>query len=86
MVGMVSAEQLLKNMFDPRSSLTAKEVMDTEPLTVLPGTKTVDVLRQMLDRECRCVPVVLNGKVLGVFTDNDRAKLAEQAFSEYGNS
>ncbi len=82
LVGMVSADLLLKNIFDTKNPLTAKEVMDTDPITVSPGTKTVDVLRLMIDRECRCVPVVLNRKVLGVFTENDRARLAEKAFSE----
>lgn len=76
MVGLVSADKLLANMFGPDQPITVSEVMDREPYSVPPGTLSSEAFKVMKETECNYIPVVHNNKVLGMITDHDRSKLA----------
>lgn len=76
-MGIVTAEGLLSHMFSPNIPATVKEAMDTDPVWIEPGTKIPEAIQLMQERECRYLPVVLNNKVLGIFTENDRMKMAQ---------
>ena len=81
LVGVVTAEILLEHLFKDNVPLLAKDVMDADPVIVEPGTLTIDALRLMIENECRFLPVVRYNKVLGIFTDHDRLRLAEKALT-----
>ncbi len=50
---------------------TLAEIMTRNPLSMPPGQSAVDGLRLMQDKGCRHVPVVENGKVVGVVSRAD---------------
>jgi len=81
MVGLVSADKLLELMFKSDHSITVRDAMDREPYSVPPGTLTNDAFKLMKETECNYLPIVFKNKVLGIITDNDRIKMAENAFS-----
>ena len=64
-IGRVLAEG--KN---PETTLLA-EVMTHKPHTVAPERSAIDALRMMFDLGCRHIPIVENGKVVGVVSRFD---------------
>lgn len=68
------AEDSDLNVFDGEvdlSTVTAADVMTTDPLTVGPSAKVPGVLEQMNDAIARRIPVVENGQVVGIITLDD---------------
>lgn len=55
---------------DPKET-TLAEIMTPRPLSMPPGQSAIDALRLMQDKGCRHVPVVENGKVVGVVSRAD---------------
>lgn len=56
--------------------LLVKEVMTPDPLTVEPDTELADAARIMLDRKIGCLPVVEQGRLVGILTESDFVRLA----------
>ena len=48
-----------------------KEIMTAQPATCAPGTNLAAAAELMLDADCGILPVVENGKLVGVVTDRD---------------
>jgi CBS domain-containing protein len=48
-----------------------KEIMTAQPATCSPGTNLAAAAELMLDADCGILPVVENGKLVGVVTDRD---------------
>jgi CBS domain-containing protein len=48
-----------------------KDVMTAEPRTIAPGSTLADAGKQMLDGDCGILPVVHDGKLVGVVSDRD---------------
>lgn len=68
------AEDSDYNVFDgdvDLSTVTAADVMTTDPLTVEPSAEVPAVLDRMLDAIARRIPVVENGQVVGIITLDD---------------
>jgi CBS domain-containing protein len=57
-------------------TIPVKEVMSTEPVTTLPQTPLRDAARVMLERKIGCLPVVEDGKLVGILTESDFVALA----------
>ena len=51
--------------------MNVNEVMTSEPRTCAPGTSAAEAAGIMLDADCGILPVVENGKLIGVVTDRD---------------
>jgi CBS domain-containing protein len=51
--------------------MNIREVMTAKPRTCSPGTSLSAAGKQMLDGDCGILPVVENGKLLGVVSDRD---------------
>lgn len=51
--------------------LTVKEVMSDRPIVVAPDTPLESAARLMLDRKVGCLPVVEDGKLVGILTETD---------------
>jgi CBS domain-containing protein len=48
-----------------------KDIMTGEPRTCAPATNLAEAAALMLDGDCGVLPVVENGKLVGVVTDRD---------------
>ena len=55
--------------------LVVKEVMTTQVVTVEPDAPITDAARTMVDRKIGCLPVVEDGKLIGILTEGDLAAL-----------
>jgi len=52
-------------------TLLVKEVMTTEVLTTSPETPLREAARTMLDRKIGCLPVLKDGRLVGILTEGD---------------
>jgi len=91
LVGIVSYRHLLKvlakGLLEGRDkSVPVSEAMQTRVLTVTPETPTLDAIRLMRDHKIGCLPVVKDGKLVGVLTEGEfldiAAELLEQNLSK----
>lgn len=57
-------------------SLPVKEAMTDDVISVSPGTAVRDAARLMLDKKVGCLPVVDNGRLVGIVTETDFIELA----------
>ena len=75
LVGLVSHRSLLKLFAQGRvgtdEKLSVEEVMDKEPQTVHPDTKTADAIRMMREKRLACLVVVRDDKLVGIVTEHD---------------
>ena len=51
--------------------MKAKDLMTSAPLTCFPGTNLAAAAALMLDGDCGILPVIDDGKLVGVVTDRD---------------
>jgi len=56
--------------------LFVKEVMTTELVTTTPDTPLTEAARIMAHRKLGCLPVIENGKLVGILTEGDFVNLA----------
>ncbi len=56
--------------------LFVKDVMTGDPITVAPELPLADAARIMLDKKIGCLPVVENGRLVGILTESDFVRLA----------
>ncbi len=85
LVGLVNARTLLHYLGSEYKNirLTAvKEIMIREPLTISPETLTLDALRLMMSREISCLPVEVEGKLVGIITENDFTRICHELLTE----
>jgi CBS domain-containing protein len=85
MVGMLTFHELLRAIAGRGGSLgdlKVVEVMERDPVTASPDMEVNDLRRTMLDSGARYLPVVQDGRLLGVISFRDVAKavLEEQDF------
>lgn len=59
--------------------LLVKDVMTTDPVTVRPDAALAEAARLMLERKIGCLPVVEDGKLVGILTESDFVRLGLQA-------
>ncbi len=60
-------------------SLPVKEAMSSPVHTVAPDTSAADAARLMLEKKVGCLPVVSDGKLLGIITESDFVEAAASA-------
>lgn len=63
-------------------SLSVKEVMTSDVLTTSPETPAREAARVMLENKVGCLPVVEEGKLLGIITEADYVKAAVRSDDE----
>ena len=51
--------------------MKVREIMTAQPVTCAPGTNLAEAAALMLDADCGILPVVADGKLVGVVTDRD---------------
>ena len=85
MTGMLTFHELLAAVAKRGGSLgdvTVSDIMVRDPVTAAPDMEVNDLRRTMLDTGARYLPVMADGKLLGVISFRDVAKavLEEQDF------
>ncbi len=75
--GLMTLDETEVVLYKPRavrdisSALTAADVMAKNVLTVSPTTKVRDIVERMMGQIYRAVPVIENGKPIGIITNSD---------------
>jgi CBS domain-containing protein/gamma-glutamylcysteine synthetase len=87
LVGLVSYRALLRAMalglLEGRSKpLAVSEIMKRDPLTVAPETPTLRAIEIMRGERIGCLPVVKEGRLVGVVTERDFMDIAAQLLME----
>jgi CBS domain-containing protein len=85
MLGMLTFHELLRALASRSGSLgdvKVSEIMTRNPVTATPDMEVNDLRRMMIDTGARYLPVMQDGKLLGVISFRDVAKavLEEQDF------
>ncbi len=85
MVGMLTFHELLRALAargGALGDLRVREIMQANPVTATPEMEVNDLRRAMLESSARYLPVMQDGKLLGVISFRDVAKavLEEQDF------
>jgi len=82
-VGLVSYRALLRYMARDLSRgqgdpVPVSKIMCRNPITVTPSTSTMDAIRLMRREKIGCLPVVLDGRLVGVVTERDFMDVAAE--------
>jgi CBS domain-containing protein len=84
LLGLVSHRQLLRLVArgdDKRSNgdpVMVRDIMRPDPMTISPETTTVEAIRLMRENRLSCLPVVENGKLVGLVTEYDLIVVASR--------
>jgi CBS domain-containing protein len=81
LVGMVSYRSVLRLMadgFEPGSGEAppVSDIMERNPVSVAPETPTLQAIEVMRQHEVSCLPVVSEGKLVGLVSESDFLPLA----------
>ncbi len=64
------------------SPLTVGDIMSPDPITVAPDDTIQDAAEQMLENQVSGLPVVEDGRVVGIVTESDIFRLVVASWSE----
>ncbi len=87
LVGIVSQRALVRlvGTYHPEQlggPLPVSTVMQADPLTVAPETSSLEAIELMRHHRLSCLPVVKNGHLVGVITENQFMRIAGQLLEE----
>lgn len=82
LVGLVSHRPVLRHLARMNSdrrpeSVPVSEIMSRDVITVTPSTPTLEAIELMQSHAVSCLPVVREGKLVGIVTEHDIVRLAE---------
>jgi CBS domain-containing protein len=85
LLGIFTGRDAVRTLAEGKSAEATPlaHVMTPNPFTVAPTTRAIDALRQMSDRGFRHLPVVEDGKVLGVVSRGDFKGMEIDRLEEY---
>jgi len=87
LVGLVSHRALLhlvsKGLGGQPEVITVRDVMVADPVTVSPGTPTLDAIALMREKGIGCLPVVEGGQLVGIVTSYDFLEASARLFQEH---
>jgi CBS domain-containing protein/gamma-glutamyl:cysteine ligase YbdK (ATP-grasp superfamily) len=85
LVGLLSHRQLLKVTahIDDAQSSAVHDIMITEPITVTPETRTLEAVEIMDRHKIGCLPVVHNGKLVGIVTEHDFVEISKSLLQRW---
>ncbi len=84
LVGFVSYRSLLKLVAEGRAGqpVPVREIMHAEPVTVGPGESCLGAMRLMQEKGVGCLPVVHEGRLVGIVSERDFLPVARALFEE----
>ena len=88
LVGLVTHRALLRLMSSNRNEplgrpLTVQEIMVPNPLTVSPSTSSLEAIEIMQQQKVGCLPVVEDGRLLGIVTSYDFLSASAHLFKQH---
>jgi len=87
LVGLVSHRALLRLVATGRTGgenkVTVGEIMTRDPVTVTPDTVTVEAIRLMRQKQLACLPVIEDGKLVGLITEHDLIVVSSILLEQY---
>jgi len=83
LIGLVSYRALLRTLArrkpgDDPASVSVSEIMVRNPVTVSPDTPTLDAIALMSEHRVACLPVVEDGRLVGILSERDYTHIARQ--------
>ena len=88
LVGLVSYRSLLRMIAQGREkgngsdTVAVRSIMNPAPITIAPETKTLEVIRLMREKGVACLPVVRDGRLLGMVTERSLIGVAADVLEE----
>ncbi len=86
LVGLLSYRAILRMVSDPKSrakgSVGVADIMERNPVTAGPETTTLDAIELMRSKGASCLPVVSDGKLVGIVTEHDFMRIAGQLLEQ----
>jgi CBS domain-containing protein/gamma-glutamyl:cysteine ligase YbdK (ATP-grasp superfamily) len=87
LVGLVSHRALLhlvsRGLRGRPELITVRDVMVADPVTVSPGTSTLDAIALMREKGIGCLPVVEDDQLVGIVTSYDFLEVSARLFHEH---
>jgi CBS domain-containing protein/gamma-glutamylcysteine synthetase len=85
LVGLVTHRQLLRQVSQGQSGrpVAVREIMRPDPVTVTPETTTLEALELMRSSKLGCLPVVQDGKLVGLVTESDFIDVSARLLDEW---
>ncbi len=83
LIGIISEKDIVERVVakgNPSDDLKAGDIMTTELVTINPNEDIYDALILMGNEEIRKLPVVENGRLVGLLTSNDVLKIEPALF------
>ena len=82
LVGVVTPKSLGARVPDEKDPRAVRDIMEKDPIAVAPETATDAALALMRDAGASCLPVVTDGKLVGLVTTSDFARARRSPASE----
>jgi CBS domain-containing protein len=85
LVGLVTHRQLLRQIGQGKSGrpVAVREIMKVDPVVISPETTTLDALDLMRASKLGCLPVVQDGKLVGLVTESDFIDVSARLLDEW---
>lgn len=86
LVGVVTYRAILRlagHVSEAPESIAVSDIMRKNPITATPDTRTVDAIRLMREKKVGCLPIVRDGKLVGIITETDLVRVASQLLETY---
>jgi CBS domain-containing protein len=87
LVGLVSHRALVRlvarGASETDEKIAVRDIMRADPVTVMPQTLTVDVIRIMREQKLSCLPVVDGQRLVGIVTEADLINVSSRLLEAY---
>lgn len=85
LVGIITKDTLINSICNPpdhETPVTVGDMMVRDPITVSPDTPLEEAVNLLLDNQITCLPVTVDGRIVGIVTDRDFLEVARQFLQE----
>ena len=90
LVGLLSCFEVLRHLEDRSREpggepIAVSLIMNREPLTITPETLTLDAIALMRREKVDCLPVVQEGRLVGIVSERDFITIAARLLDKTGD-
>ena len=81
--GLITSRNIMRHYsktskLDEQPPKTISEIMIKDPITTMPESNIIDALKLMQENRIGCLPVVQDGELIGIITEEDFVKLSSR--------